>query len=107
MDLLTEEQISEFQEAFCLFDKDGDGCITLEELGTVIKSLGQNPSEEELQEMIREVDSDGNGTIEFAEFLNLMSRKVKVSRSSASHANTVARRIDHVLLCRRLTWRKN
>ncbi|URE21502.1 hypothetical protein MUK42_10586 [Musa troglodytarum] len=77
MDLLTEEQISEFQEAFCLFDKDGDGCITLEELGTVIKSLGQNPSEEELQEMIREVDSDGNGTIEFAEFLNLMSRKVK------------------------------
>ncbi|CAL9124399.1 unnamed protein product [Musa acuminata var. zebrina] len=77
MDLLTEEQISEFQEAFCLFDKDGDGCITLEELGTVIKSLGQNPSEEELHEMIREVDSDGNGTIEFGEFLNLMSRKVK------------------------------
>ncbi|CAL9194543.1 unnamed protein product [Musa hybrid cultivar] len=77
MDLLTEEQISEFQEAFCLFDKDGDGCITLEELGTVIKSLGQNPSEEELHEMIREVDSDGNGTIEFGEFLNLMSRKMK------------------------------
>ncbi|RWW24937.1 hypothetical protein GW17_00010745 [Ensete ventricosum] len=53
------------------------GCITLEELGTVIKSLGQNPSEEELQEMIREVDSDGNGTIELAEFVSLMSRKVK------------------------------
>ncbi|CAL9104025.1 unnamed protein product [Musa textilis] len=81
MDLLTEEQISEFQEAFCLFDKDGDGCITLEELGTVIKSLGQNPSEEELQEMIREVDSDGNGTIEFAEFLNLMSRKSVIGES--------------------------
>ncbi|WOL07979.1 calmodulin-like protein 11 [Canna indica] len=77
MDLLTEEQITEFQEAFCLFDKDGDGCITLEELGTVIKSLGQNPSEEELHEMISEVDSDGNGTIEFGEFLNLMARKVK------------------------------
>ena len=55
------------------------GCITLEELGTVIKSLGQDPSEEELQEMIREVDSDGNGTIEFGEFLNLMARKVKVN----------------------------
>ncbi|CAL9052493.1 calmodulin-like [Musa acuminata AAA Group] len=77
MDILTDEQIIEFQEAFCLFDKDGDGCITLEELGTVIKSLGQDPSEEELQEMIREVDSDGNGTIEFGEFLNLMARKVK------------------------------
>ncbi|CAL9164593.1 unnamed protein product, partial [Musa hybrid cultivar] len=82
MDILTDEQIIEFQEAFCLFDKDGDGCITLEELGTVIKSLGQDPSEEELQEMIREVDSDGNGTIEFGEFLNLMARKVKVNETN-------------------------
>ncbi|XP_042433431.1 calmodulin-1-like [Zingiber officinale] len=77
MDLLSEEQVTEFHEAFCLFDKDGDGCITPEELGTVIKSLGQNPSEEELQEMVQEVDADGNGSIEFGEFLNLMSRKVK------------------------------
>ncbi|KAH7652276.1 EF-hand-containing protein [Dioscorea alata] len=77
MDLLSEEQISEFQEAFCLFDKDGDGCITLDELATVIKSLGQNPTEEELHDMISEVDSDGNGTIEFSEFLHLMARKMK------------------------------
>ncbi|KAJ8465081.1 hypothetical protein OPV22_027633 [Ensete ventricosum] len=77
MDLLTQEQITEFKEAFCLFDKDGDGCITLEELATVIKSLDQNPSEEELQEMIRNVDLDGNGTIDFGEFLNLMARKMK------------------------------
>lgn len=55
------------------------GCITLEELGTVIKSLGQSPSEAELREMIQEVDLDENGTIEFAEFLNLMAKKVKVN----------------------------
>lgn len=109
-EVLTEEQIVEFKEAFCLFDKDGDGkflafwlyvlrwirtvwsclfwgcnggfhgagCITLEELATVIRSLDQNPSEEELQDMISEVDADGNGTIEFAEFLNLMAKKIKV-----------------------------
>ncbi|KAL6007280.1 hypothetical protein ACLOJK_032776 [Asimina triloba] len=76
-DLLTEEQIAEFQEAFCLFDKDGDGCITIDELATVIRSLGQDPTEEELQDMINEVDVDGNGTIEFGEFLNLMARKMK------------------------------
>lgn len=51
----------------------------MQELTTVIKSLGQNPSDEELQEMMREVDSDGSGTIEFGEFLNLMARKMKVT----------------------------
>ncbi|KAK6913986.1 EF-hand domain, partial [Dillenia turbinata] len=76
-DLLTEEQIVEFKEAFSLFDKDGDGCITIEELATVIRSLDQNPTEEELHDMINEIDTDGNGTIEFVEFLNLMAKKVK------------------------------
>ena len=75
---LTQEQIMEFKEAFCLFDKDGDGCITADELATVIRSLDQNPTEQELQDMINEIDSDGNGTIEFSEFLNLMANKIQV-----------------------------
>lgn len=112
---LTKDQITEFKEAFCLFDKDGDGtlsfsnysyinifkksninvlwhicislfwnpigCITLEELATVIRSLDQNPTEQELQDIITEIDSDGNGTIEFAEFLNLMAKKLQVPLS--------------------------
>ncbi|RUS78137.1 hypothetical protein EGW08_014110 [Elysia chlorotica] len=40
-----------------------------------MRSLGQNPTEAELQDMINEVDVDGNGTIDFAEFLTMMSRK--------------------------------
>ena len=74
---LTEEQIAEFKEAFSLFDKDGDGTITTKELGTVMRSLGQNPTEAELQDMINEVDADGNGTIDFPEFCTLMARKMK------------------------------
>ncbi|KAL5561846.1 hypothetical protein UlMin_031593 [Ulmus minor] len=52
-------------------------CMTTKELGTVMRFLGQNPIEAKLQDMINEVDVDGNGTIEFPEFLNLMARKMK------------------------------
>ncbi|KAF9594214.1 hypothetical protein IFM89_028871 [Coptis chinensis] len=43
-----------------------------------MRSLGQNPTEAELQDMINKVDADQNGTIDFPEFLNLMARKMKV-----------------------------
>jgi len=74
-DQLTEEQIAEFKEAFSLFDKDGDGTITVKELGTVMRSLGQTPTDIELRDMIHEVDVDGNGEIDFSEFLTMMGKK--------------------------------
>ncbi|KAE9460674.1 hypothetical protein C3L33_07453, partial [Rhododendron williamsianum] len=74
---LTEEQIAEFREAFCLIDKDSDGFITMEELATVIHSLNEHPTKEEVQEMISEVDTDGSGTIDFEDFLGIMARKMK------------------------------
>lgn len=46
-----------------MFDKDGDGTITTKELGTVMRSLGQNPTETELQDMINEVDADGKSSL--------------------------------------------
>ena len=76
-DQLSNEQIAEFEEAFNLFDKDGDGTITTKELGTVMMALGQNPTEAELNDMINEVDVDGNGTIDFLEFLILMAKKMQ------------------------------
>ena len=62
---ITEEQIEEYKEAFSLFDKNGDGYISSKELGIVMRSLGQNPSEAELQDMINEVDFDGEVTQEW------------------------------------------
>merc|ERR1711988_1445790 len=90
-DQLTEEQIAEFKEAFSLFDEDGDGTITTKELGTVMRSLGQNPTEaelhhvmtnlgekltdEEVDEMIREADVDGDGQVNYEEFVTMMTSK--------------------------------
>ena len=48
-----------------MFDKNGDGCISVVELGTVMRSVGQNPSNDELQTIINDVDADGNGTLDF------------------------------------------
>jgi calmodulin len=74
---LTEDKITEFKEAFEIFDKDKDGFITIKELGEIMRNLGQNPSDADLQDMINEVDIDGNGNIDFKEFLGLMARKMR------------------------------
>ena len=72
---ISEDQIREYREVFNLFDKDGGGSIDTDELGAVMRSLGQNPSEADLKEMVKQVDIDGNGTIDFEEFLGLMANK--------------------------------
>lgn len=98
-DQLTEEQIAEFKEAFSLFDKDGDGTITTKELGTVMRSLGQNPTEAELADMINEVDADGNGTIDFPEFLTMMARKMKDTDSEVRQKISADDLLMICLLC--------
>ena len=52
--------LSEFNVMFSLFDKNGDGTITTKDLGTVMRSLGQIPTEFELQDLAKEVDTDGS-----------------------------------------------
>lgn len=69
-----------------MFDKNGDGKITTKELGTVMRSLGQNPTEAELTDMINEVDVDNDGSIDFPEFLTMMARKMKDTDSEAEIA---------------------
>jgi calmodulin len=70
------EQMMDLKEAFDLFDKDKDGRITGVELKTVMQSLGQQPTDAEIADMINEVDVDGNGTIEFSEFIAMMEKKL-------------------------------
>ncbi|KAI3378687.1 hypothetical protein SNEBB_005612 [Seison nebaliae] len=60
--------------AFAELDLDGDGAITVSELGKVMRSLGMRPSDVELRTMINSADQDGNGTIEFDEFRALFRK---------------------------------
>lgn len=59
-----------------MFDHDESGSITWVELGEVLQMLGQPASEQDLKDMVREIDEDGNGTIEFFEFMLLMTNKM-------------------------------
>merc|ERR1712042_187075 len=81
---LSEEMLNEFKAAFDIFDTDGGGDISTAELGTVMKMLGQNPSREELDEIIEEVDEDGSGSIDFEEFLVMMVRLLKEDQAGKS-----------------------
>ncbi|KAL9140206.1 hypothetical protein ABFS82_14G020600 [Erythranthe guttata] len=81
-DVLNEAQIVEFQEAFTQFDKDGDGCITIDDLSRMMRCLDQIiPTQKELRDIMNEIDSNRNGTIEFDEFLNHMAKNLKTMSS--------------------------
>merc|ERR1712222_79878 len=73
---LSEEQMDEIREAFNLFDGDQSGAIDVRELKAAMRALGFEVKNEELKKMVTDVGNDGNGTIEFAEFLAMMTGKM-------------------------------
>jgi len=71
IDQLTEEQIAKFKECFSRIDKDNDGKITTKEFGTFLRSQSefQNMTEAEIQGFFNQADLDGNGTVDFQEYV--------------------------------------
>jgi len=76
-DQLSEQQVKELKEAFSIFDKNGDGGISIGELRIFLETLGQKPTDREVAALMKEVDSNGNGEIDFDEFLQMMVRLLK------------------------------
>jgi Ca2+-binding EF-hand superfamily protein len=68
--------VQEILEAFDLFDTDGSGTIDAKELKVAMRALGFEPSKEEIQKLITQIDKDGSGTVNFAEFLTMMTTKM-------------------------------
>ena len=62
-------------ESFKVFDRDGDGLITEDELQVTMNNLGEPMNEVEVKAMIDEADLDGDGKINFKEFQLLMDKK--------------------------------
>jgi len=79
----SSEEVGLFREAFDEADKSGDGILSLKELMPVLVDLGKEPrtivQRDTLSRIIEEVDEDGNGEIEFHEFLQMMRKFVDES----------------------------
>jgi len=76
-----EEEEVNLKEAFDVFDKDNDGLISVEELALVLTSLGlkEGMKTEECKEMIKKVDMDGDGMVNFKEFKRMMMKGGKLT----------------------------
>jgi|UniRef100_A0A7S1T5S9 calmodulin len=86
---LTAKEIEDARSAFRTFDRDLSGTIDSKELKAVLNTLGQDPTEAEVFNMIADVDSDGSGEIEVDEFLVVVSR-AKEMASTNDDNDTVA-----------------
>ena len=69
---LTEEQLAEARDAFDLADKEGTGKIKSQEVGIVLRSLGHNPSQEDLQKLLA-----GKTEVSQDEFMDMLDEEMK------------------------------
>ena len=87
----SAEEVADFRRAFNTMDTDGSGGIDAGEVKAVLQRFGQNPSDEELQQMVEDVDEDGSGEIEFDEFIVLMTRKARTDKRKSNKLQHAAK----------------
>ena len=67
---LSADQIAELRKAFDVMDANKDGFVTKDELKNLLKGLGEDVTDEVVDEMISIADANGDGKVEFEEFCN-------------------------------------
>lgn len=75
----TEKQISEYKEAFALFDYKVEGKILLKDIGLVIRTIGFNPTLKEIDEIIANNTKEKGTKIDFLKFLRIMAARRPVN----------------------------
>ena len=73
---LTEDEVMEIKEAFDLFDTDHSGTIDTDELKQALGNLGIDAKNQTLQNMMNDIDKNQSGTIDFDEFIEMMTAKM-------------------------------
>ena len=73
---IPEDKIAEYKEAFDMFDKDGGGTISANEIVKIMKNFGYPIKKSEAQKMISDIDDNGDGEIDFEEFVTLMEKQI-------------------------------
>ena len=68
----AENAEEEMLEAFQIFDADGNGNISADELRQIMENLGERLTQEEVEDMVKEADIDGDGQINYEEFVRMM-----------------------------------
>ncbi len=81
---------------FSLFDRDGDGTISLPELENVMQSLGQKPTKEELEAMIKDVDTDGESRPRHLYLINILFKSFKGSKVSVALYRRLREQVSNV-----------
>merc|ERR1712007_419176 len=90
---LTDEQVSQIAQAFQLFDTDGSGTIETQELKIAMRALGFEPKQEEFDKMVRDVDGDGSGSVDYPEFLDMMAHEI-LNRDPVEEINKAFKLFD-------------
>ncbi|KAJ6657909.1 hypothetical protein lerEdw1_001829 [Lerista edwardsae] len=95
-----KKPFKEIREAFRVLDRDGNGFISKQELGMAMRSLGYMPSEVELAIIMQRLDMDGDGQVDFDEFMTILGPKLVSSEGRDGFlGNTIDSIFWQVPLC--------
>ena len=89
-----DQKKEDFREIFDIFDADHGGAISNSEIKQCMQTLGQNPTDDDIKEIITEVDYNGDGEVNFAEFLVMMAKQQRIKNEEEEEMVTVFNKFD-------------